>query len=190
MGWFTWKRDGEQPVKSEIGDSGNGELVEDNIPISKEKFILETRPADDNPELPIYSIYQRFQEDWETKGYKDATEFPETSYRENQKRVIVDKLRLAIKEALLRYEDKVTEIDSHINRAEKNGLIETLERYQAERKKLITHHDELSILDKDAQEIGEKTKPILISYDMGFTRGMVALSNEKVSEIMSKSNYE
>ena len=72
--------------------------------------------------MPIYGIYRRFQEDWETKGYKDATEFPETSYRENQKRVIVDKLRLAIKEALLRYEDKVTEIDSHIDRAEKKRI--------------------------------------------------------------------
>ena len=190
MGWFTWKRGGVQPAESGKAVSAIEEQNEDRTPISREKFILETRPADDNPELPIYGIYRRFQEDWETKGYKDATEFPETSYRENQKRVIVDKLRLAIKEALLRYEDKVTEIDSHIDRAEKNGLVETLERYRAERRKLTAHHEELSVLDKDAQEIGEKTKPILISYDMGFTRGLVALSHEKVCEIMNRTDYE
>lgn len=190
MGWFTWKKESAQSAENGQELSAIGESNADRTPISREKFILETRPADDNPELPIYGIYQRFQEDWETKGYKDATEFPETSYRESQKRVIVDKLRLAIKEALSRYEDKVTEIDSYISRAEKNGLIETLERYRAERKKLTAHHDELSVLDKDAQEIGEKTKPILTSYDMGFTRGMVALSNEKVCEIMNKTDYE
>ena len=142
--------------------------------------------ADDDARLPVYGIYQRFQEDWETKGYKDATGFPETSYRENQKRVIVDKLRLAIKEALLRYDDKITEIESHINQAGQNGLVETLEKYRQERMKLVAHRGELDLLDKDAREIGEKTKAILISYDMGFTRGMVSLSNEIVNEIMNR----
>ncbi len=98
----------------------------------------------------------------------------------------MDKLRLAIKEALLRYDDKITDIDSHINQAGKNGLIETLERYKQERVKLVAHRGELDLLDKDAEETGEKTKAILISYDMGFTRGMVSLSNEIVNEIMNR----
>lgn len=93
---------------------------------------------------------------------------------------------MAIKEALLRYDDKLTDIDSHINRAEKNGLVETLEKYQQERKKLIAHRDELAVLDQDVREVGEKTRPILVSYDMGFTRGLVALSDDKVKEIMKR----
>lgn len=186
MGWFTKKNEAVEPIDNEIERLDNASGQENNTPIPRDKFILETKTMEESPELPIYGIYQRFQEDWETKGYKDATEFPETSYRENQKRVIVDKLRLAIKEALLRYEDKLTDIDSHINRAEKNGLIETLEKYQQERKKLVAHKSELSILDQDVREVGEKTRPILVSYDMGFTRGMVSLSNEKVNEIMNR----
>lgn len=156
------------------------------IQIPKEKFIMEETPALCSNELPIYEIYKRFQQDWETKGYKDAVNFPETTYRDHQKRVIIDQLRLAIKEVLLRYEDKLVDIDMHLIQAQKSGLMETAERYQQEKKKLVAHHDELAALNKDAEEIGEKTQPILLSYEMGFTRGMVFLSNERVSEIMAK----
>ena len=61
MGWFTWKRGGVQPAESGKAVSAIEEQNEDRTPISREKFILETRPADDNPELPIYGIYRRFQ---------------------------------------------------------------------------------------------------------------------------------
>lgn len=154
--------------------------------ISKDKFILEGAASANNSELPIYEIYKRFQEDWETKGYNDAVNFPETTYRDNQKRVIIDQLRLAIKEVLLRYDDKVVDIDIHISQAQKNGLMETYDKYIQEKKKLVTHREELAALDKDAEEVGEKTKPIITSYEMGFTRGLVSLSNEKVDEIMTK----
>lgn len=190
MGWFTKKKQDLTMRANEIRHSEIEEQGEAKTPISKDKFILETKMIDDNLELPIYGIYRRFQEDWETKGYKDSIAFPETSYRENQKRIIVGQLRLAIKEALMRYEDKITDMDNHINHAERNGLVETLDKYRQERKKLVAHREELAILDKDANEIGEKITPILTSYDMGFARGMTSLSDDKVSEIMNNSKYE
>lgn len=153
--------------------------------ISREKFIMENTPNVDSQELPIYNIYKRLQEDWETKGYKDALNFPDSTYRDNQKRVIIDQLRIAIKEALLRYDDKIVDIDMLINQAQKSGLLETYEKYIQEKRKLTTHRDELSAFDVDAEIIGEKTKPILTSYDMGFARGMVSLSNERISAIMA-----
>ena len=170
------EKDGSDPIHEE-------EAV---VPISKDKFILDAIPSNINSELPIYEIYKRFQEDWETKGYNDAVNFPETTYRDNQKRVIIDQLRLAIKEILLRYEDKLVDIDIHISQAQKNGLMETYDKYIQEKRKLTAHREELSSLDKDAENIGEKTNPIIISYEMGFTRGLVSLSNDKVSEIMNK----
>ena len=192
MGLFTRKRQEAESIAREM-EMPENETSFENKKVSREKFVLDTKAVNDSSEtgeLPIYEIYRQFQEDWETKGYANAKAFPETSYRETQKSIIVDKLRLAIKEALIRYEDKITDIDSHIKHAENNGLIETLEKYKQERKKLIAHRDELANLDEDAKEIGEKTAPILASYDMGFTRGMVSLSNEKVEEIMNKAKYE
>lgn len=194
MGLFTRKRQEAESIAREMEMPENETSFENKKVVSREKFVLDTKTVNSDSsemgELPIYEIYRKFQEDWETKGYANAKVFPETSYRENQKRVIVDNLRLAIKEALIRYEDKITDIDSHIKHAENNGLIETLEKYKQERKKLVAHRDELANLDEDAKEIGEKTAPILASYDMGFTRGMVSLSNEKVEEIMNKVKYE
>ncbi|MDE7457139.1 MAG: hypothetical protein K2M96_10630 [Prevotella sp.] len=182
MLWFNKKRE------NQISNEDNVIPVQDEevVSINKDKFILETPPSQAKSELPIYEIYRRFQEDWETKGYNDALNFPETTYRDNQKQVIIDQLRLAIKEILLHYEDKLVDLDIHISQAQKSGLMDTCDRYIQERKKLVAHHEELAELDKDAEEIGEKTKPILTSYEMGFTRGVVSLSNEKVSEIMNK----
>lgn len=158
---------------------------ETEIQIPREKFIMEEMPNSDVQELPIYNIYKRLQEDWETKGYKDALNFPDSTYRDNQKRIIIDQLRIAIKEALLHYDDKIVDIDMLIKQAQKNGLLETAEKYNQEKRKLTTHRNELAAFDLDADETGENTKTILISYDMGFARGMVSLSNEKVSAIMA-----
>lgn len=179
MWWF--KKNKKNPVQEEVES-----IPSENVPISKDKFVLENIVAGENSELPIYAIYARFQEDLESKGYHDGTGFPDTFYRENQKRVIVDQLRLAIKEALLRYDDKLVDIERHISQAQKNGLLETCDNYIQDKKKLIVHKEELTALDKDAEEIGEKTKSLLTSYEMGFTRGLVSLSNEKVGEIMNK----
>lgn len=179
MWWFNKNK--KTPVQEEAES-----IPAENVTIPKDKFVLENIAVGENSELPIYAIYARFLEDMESKGYHDGTSFPDTSYRDNQKRVIVDRLRLAIKEALLRYEDKLVDIERHISQAQKNGLLETCDNYIQNKKKLVAHKEELAALDKDAEEIGEKTKSLLTSYEMGFTRGLVSLSNEKVGEIMNK----
>lgn len=179
MWWF--KKNNNASAKEDVES-----IQPESVSIPKEKFILEDAVVDEKSELPIYAIYRRFQENLEPKGYHDGTSFPDTSYRENQKRVIIDQLRLAIKEALLRYEDKLVDIDIHIGQAQKNGLMETYDNFAQEKKKLVAHHEELTALDKDVEEIGEKTKSLLTSYEMGFTRGLVSLSNEKVGAIMKK----
>jgi len=194
MGLFSRKRQEADFIESAMIEptvigSANEERPNETEqkPIQKEKFIMEapaSRAQIAKDELPLYEIYRRFQEDWETRGFSDARQFPETAYKENQKRILIDKLRIAIKEALIKYDDKMIDIDSCIEEASKNGLIETFERYRQSKRKLSKHFDELSILDKDAQEIGEKTTAMLISYDMGFSRGQASMSNEKVKEIM------
>lgn len=185
MWWFK-KKQAIAPNEENVFDSTSIQSNEATNPIPKDKFIMEEAPVNSSKRLPIYEIYKRFQEDWEVKGYNDAIRFPETTYRDNQKKVIIDQLRLAIKESLLHYEDKLVDIDIHLCQVQKNGLMETYDKYMQEKKKLIAHRDELAVLNKDAEEIGEKTQPILMSYDMGFTRGLVSLSNEKISEIMNQ----
>lgn len=181
MGLFSLKRkEVEQPVQ-EMQQTDFQEVEEVVIP--KNKFVMEEKPR--KTELPIYEVYQRLQEDWESKGFADAKAFPESTYKENRKKVIIDNLRVLIKETIIKYEDKLIEVDGCIEQAEKNGFIETLDRYKQNRKILTRHFEELSMLDRDARQIGEKTSAILLSYTMGFARGVAAVGDDQVSSIMN-----
>ncbi len=181
MGLFSLKRKEAEQLAQEMQQPVSHEEQETMIP--KNRFIMEEKPR--KTELPIYEVYQRLQEDWESKGYADAKAFPESTYKENRKRVIIDNLRVLIKETLIKYEDKLIEIDGCIEQAEKNGFIETLDRYKQSRNTLARHFEELSLLDRDARQIGEKTSAILLSYTMGFARGVAAVGDDQVSSIMN-----
>ena len=118
MGLFDRKRKEAEQIEKELPPIPQ----EEHQPfIPKERFVMEERVK--NEDLPIYEVYKRLQEDWESKGYADAKAFPETTYRESRQKVIVDSLRLLIKEAILKYEDKAIEMDGYIQQAEKNGFI-------------------------------------------------------------------
>ncbi len=180
MGLFDRKRKEAEEIEQELQTTQPNEKPPF---IPKERFIMEERVKND--ELPIYEVYKRLQEDWESKGYADAKAFPETTYRESRQKVIVDSLRLLIKEAILKYEDKTIEMDGYIQQAEKNGFIETLNKYKQARRVLTRHFEELSTLDQDAKRIGEKTQAILLSYAMGFARGVAAVGDDKVNSLMN-----
>ena len=181
MGLFDFKRREAEKLAHELEQPVAHE--EQEPAVQKNKFIMEEKPK--RTELPIYEVYQRLQEDWESKGYADAKAFPETTYKESRKKVIVDNLRLLIKETITKYEDKIIEIDGCIDQAEKNGFVETLDKYKQARKTLLRHFEELSALDRDAKQIGEKTSAILLSYTMGFSRGVAAVGDDQVSLIMN-----
>ena len=181
MGLFSLKRKEAEKIEQELKQPLLQEDKEVDIP--KNKFIMEEKLK--SAELPIFEVYARLQEDWESKGYADAKAFPESTYKESRKRVIVDNLRLLIKETIIRYEDKLIEVDGCIEQAAKNGFIETLDKYKQARKTLLRHFEELSALDRDAKQIGEKTAAMLLSYTMGFARGVAAVGDDQVNSIMN-----
>lgn len=176
MGLFNFKRKEADQIQQEIGEATP------IIPIPKDKFILETKV--ENKELPIFEVYRQLREDWETKGYSDAKAFPETSYRDSNKKTIVERLSLLMQEGMLKYEDKIAEMDILIDQATQNGFIETLVKYKRQKSVLDRHFNELSALAKDVDEIGSKIKAILTSYDMGFARGIASVGEDKVNNIM------
>ena len=60
-----------------------------------------------------------------------------------------------------------------------------MNKYKQARKVLMRHFEELSLLDQDAKRIGEKTQAILLSYAMGFARGVAAVGDDKVNSLMN-----
>lgn len=176
MGLFSIKRKEAEQIQQEIGDTAP------IVPIPKEKFTLETRV--EKNELPIFEVYRQLREDWETKGYTDAKSFPETSYRDSNKKTIVERLALLMQEGMLKYEDKIAEMEILIDQATQNGFIETLAKYKRQKSVLERHFNELSSLAKDVNEGGSTIKAILTSYDMGFARGIASVGEDKVNNIM------
>lgn len=177
MGLFNFKRKESEKIQEEL------HIAPESEPILKDKFILESRT--ERIELPIFEVYARLKEDWETKGYTDAKAFPESSYMESNKTAIVERLSLLIRESMLRYEDKITGIDALIEQASKNGFIETLYKLEKQKSVLVRHLNELTLLAKDVDDLGSKTKAILTSYEMGFVRGIASVGEDKVNNIMS-----
>ncbi len=176
MGLFNFKRRESESIQEELNE------IQATPVIPKEKFILETRI--EKTELPIYEVYNQLKEDWETKGYTDAKSFPETSYRESNKRTIIERLSLLIKESMLKYEDKIAEMEILVEQSSKNGFVETLGKLKKQKDILDRHLKELHLLEKDVENVGAKTKVILTSYEMGFARGIASVGEDKVNHIM------
>lgn len=180
MGLFNFKRKEAEKIGEELNVE-NTPLKEDVV-IPKEKFTLESRV--EKSELPIFEVYRRLSEDWETKGYSDAKAFPETSYKESNKLAIMEKLSLLVEETIIKYDDKIAEMDTLIEQAKKNGFVDTLIQRERQKDVLTRHHKELDSLAEDIKKLGKKTKVILTSYDMGFARGVAAIGDDKVNSIM------
>lgn len=178
MGLFNWKRKESETVEQEMQDGGGV----DAQPINRERFIMEERV--ESQQLPIYAVFARLQEDWETKGYVDGKAFPETVYKEQRKSVIVNTLLLHIREVMTSYEDKITELDTCIKQASKNGFVQALERYEHYKSRLNRHYEMLQTMEADIIDKGQRISAILLSYDMGFARGIAAVGDEKVNNIM------
>ena len=181
MGLFNFKRKEAAQLTEELNPT-NDAMPTSSDPISKDKFIMEDRV--ETTELPIFEVYQRLREDWETKGYSDAKAFPETSYKESNKLAIVEKLSLLVEEGVIKYEDKIIEMEALIEQSKKNGFIETLNKQEKQKNILERHLKELEGLANDIKNVGAKTKVILTSYEMGFARGIAAIGNERVNDIM------
>ena len=175
MGLFNLKRQEAEQVNEEMNTN-------ENTSIPKDKFTMEQKV--EKNELPIFDVYRRLGEDWETKGYMDAKAFPETSYKESNKMAMVEKLSLLIEESIIKYDDKIAEMEALIDQSKKNGFIETLSKQERQKEILVRHLKELTELAKDVRNKGVKTKVILTSYDMGFARGIAAIGNDRVNVIM------
>lgn len=182
MGLFKFRRaKAVEPLTATNDELSTDDGAAEQV-IPREKFTMESRI--ESVELPIFIVYNRLSEDWETKGYTDAREFPESSYKESRKSAIVEKLALLIEESTIKYNDKITEMDTLIEQSRKNGFIETLSRQERKKETLVRHLKELTELSKDVKSGGTKTKAILTSYDMGFSRGIASIGDDKVKTIM------
>lgn len=147
------------------------EIKEVKPKISREMFVNDEQPEIE--QYPIYEIYNILTSDMETRGYKDALEYPDSSYIDTKQDLIMRDMKMRIQIARRKYNDMVADISHVIENYKKMGLVESLNERQFEHKKLLEHLQELSAIEKEIIEKGESIKHLLISYKQGFQRGMV-----------------
>lgn len=139
--------------------------------ISKDMFVNDEQPQTE--QYPIYEIYNILSSDMETMGYKDAVEYPDSSYINTKQELIVRDIKMRIQIARRKYNDMIADISHIIESYKKMGLVESLCEQMAEHKKLLEHLEELSKIEQEINENGECIKHLLISYKQGFQRGLV-----------------
>lgn len=171
MGLFNFGK------KETLGDIQVPEVIEQQeIKEVKPKISREMFVNDEQPEIeqyPIYEIYNILTSDMETRGYKDALEYPDSSYITTKQDLIMRDMKMRIQIARRKYNDMVADISHVIDNYKKMGLVESLNERQSELKKLQEHLQELSTIETEIIERGESIKHLLISYKQGFQRGMV-----------------
>ena len=167
---FYKKQSSAVATQSQIEDSTKEEQ-EVKPKISKEMFINDEQP--ESEKYPIYEIYNILTSDMETRGYKDALEYPDSSYIDTKQDLIMRDMKMRINIARRKYNDMVADISHVIDNYRKMGLVESLNEKQSELNKLQEHLQELSNIETEIIEKGESIKHLLISYKQGFQRGLV-----------------
>lgn len=160
--------------------------------IKKEDFVDESNPSSDGKititygtGMPIDLIYNFLKEDYERKGYEDALSNPDMSYRDTNKEIIKSELEVKFKQVRLKYNDVLRELDFHITTRTQAGLVDLVRQLETEKETYLQHTKELNQMEEDFINQKPYIIGMLLSYDKGFSRGLAALSLEKMKTIGS-----
>lgn len=177
MGLLDLFRKKEQPQETANADKNAVHLArEENIVENKEMDLFSASAAEFGAKLPIDIIYNFLKEDYENKAYRDALTNPDKSYKETNLVIIRSNLEIKFKQAALRYEDMLQDIDFHIQSRTQAGLSDIVELLKSKKETYIKHLAEISKMKKDLENDELYMTGIFKSYEVGFTRGLASLS--------------
>lgn len=180
MGWL------KNIFKKSNRNNGNSLTQQnENLSIPEDVFIeKDYNPSELNMITSLKGlekIYYFLEQDFETKGFNDATQCQEIDYKNNAIELIKKQLNTLIFEASDYYESELCEIDGIINMLERNGLIDTLTKAKVKKnniEKKLSHLREIQNTMDDMQK-GIAAKAFM-AYELGFKR---AINNEALKSI-------
>lgn len=158
--------------------------------IKKEDFVDESNPSSDGKitisygtRMPIDLIYNFLKEDYDSKGYGDALNNPDISYRDMNKDIIKSKLEVMFKQVSLKYNDVLRELDFQITTRTQAGLVDLVRQLESKKETYLQHIKELNQMKQDFIDQKPYMTGMLLSYDKGFSKGLAAISLEKMNKI-------
>lgn len=176
MGLFgkSKKRNDEDP-------SGNGEKSGSER-MSSPGYLSEQKLStfSSNGTKGLDSIYAFLQNDYETRGYNDALTNPDESYKNDNIKLIQHDLMILIERTSTFYETMLKETDFHISSRSRAGLIDLVEELKIRKEITMDHLEKVKQIRAEAQNGGNASQRIVLSYQRGFMRGLYAISQSKL----------
>lgn len=126
------------------------------------------------------SIYAFLQNDYETRGYNDALTNPDESYKNDNISLIQHDLMILIERTATYYETMLKETDFHISSRSRAGLIDLVEELKIRKEITMDHLEKVKQIKAEAQNSGNASQRIVLSYQRGFMRGLYAISQSKL----------
>jgi hypothetical protein len=138
-------------------------------------------PATITPPAPskgIDLIYEFLEQNLESSGHRDAITSGDTAYMNDNIQQLKMSLKVKIERVTTFYEDRLSEVDLHIETHGRTGSVDTVEKLRTEKEKCAAHMNKLvEIREGIDKELGP-CQSIIQSYRRGFVRGLayVAIS--------------
>lgn len=160
--------------------------------IEKERFIDENPPVKELKEgiaefevSGLSKVYQYLKIDFETMGYDDALCIPDVSYKEKNKSIIRNKLKILIDEQKVVYAESLRVVRFHIKTREEAGLITVVDELKVKEANLLDHYQVIQQMENDLANEVPYILSMLLSYERGFLRGLYAISLETINNVKS-----
>jgi len=183
MGLFNFFKKNQQPPKS----IETSVVISPGNKIPKEISIEEKYPLENSGYYSangesggIEAIYSFLQADYESKGYYDALISPDESNKKDNIRLIQLDLEILFQKVNTYYRDSVKEIDFHMSSRTRAGLIDLVEELKTRREMVLEHMGKMEEIKKEMDENSGMSQRIILSYQRGFMKGIIALTQSKV----------
>jgi len=195
MGFFKRFFGGSNPTPAPSGSTDRVQKPE----IKETDFIDPTDPNGEQEEPktvtvtfdwatghPIDDIYAYIRADWETKGVHDAGENPDINYQNIKVNLILDGLHHVIELTRLKYEEKISRLDTEKVTAESFGLVGSIQQIETTIKICNRHLEKINQIEKGINEPNSVLQTMVESYKRGFGLGVSRHINEIVTKGQKK----
>ena len=153
--------------------------------INESDFVDYSDPSKSNQEtyyinigsnLPIDVIYTFLKEDYESKAYQDALNNPDRSYMNANIDLLKSTLSIKFKQILLKYDTMLDVLHYHIDTRKQAGLTDVVDLLETKKKIYTKHVDTIQKMKEDLASNEPYMTRIFTSYEIGFKRGLSALT--------------
>lgn len=176
MGIFDYFRKGKK-----IEEQNSSSDITDGIEPSKEQFVDNSEPEkndNQNSDIGLQSIYEYALIDFELRGYQDALINPDSSYKDENLKLLTEDLQIKIRVAKRYYNDLSKKIDFHIQTRTNAGLIDTVNELNNKKSLIEDKLEEVLNIENETNENKGISIRLSLSYNKGFKRGLASLSKE------------